>query len=261
LAVSQDPELLANLQEQFDLTDQIVTKYGSFDAVHTTDDSLLSRMPQLKSRYIDQESYLTKKQFEAKWLSHFDVADRVGHAEHHNSGSVPQEVLEASLDKLVLEREKDDEQSHKYIQNIDPALLTEHTEYFLGESGVSHLLDDLREASSDDIISMDDIQPEFSAETVLDIGNVDEVQARKSRKSKYRFGHRPIRRYSLFHGITDLLYNQPPNLTATALSNTCVNIFNHNHVADRFYPIQEPLPGTMDCSILWKNSYLSAGGC
>jgi hypothetical protein len=107
LAISQDSELVANLQEQCDLTDQIVTKYGSFDAVHATDDPLLSKLLQLKTRYTSQELYLTKKKFQAEWLGHF---------KHHNGGSVPQEVLEVStnqaslltsqLDELVLEREK-----------------------------------------------------------------------------------------------------------------------------------------------------------
>jgi hypothetical protein len=147
LAISQDPGLLANRQEQCDLTDQIITKYGSFDAVHSIDDPLLSKLLQLKSQYAAQEAYLTKKKFQAEWLGHF---------EHHDRGSIPQEVQEvpevstdqmflltSQLDEIALKRDKSDEQYHLNIQAIDPALLAEYTEDFLGESGASHLLDDL----------------------------------------------------------------------------------------------------------------------
>jgi len=94
---------------------------------------------------------------------------------------------------------------------------------------------------------MDNVQPEFLAEAVLDIGDVDKVRARKSRKSKYRFNLRPTGRYLLFDGVTDLLYNQAPDLTDAALSDAFVNIFNDNHVADHFYLNHEPLPEIMDC--------------
>lgn len=203
---------MANLQEQCDLTDHIITKYGSFDAVHTIDDPLLSKLLQLKLWYTTQEAYLTRKKFQAEWLGRF---------EYHDRDSIPQEVQEvpevstdqmfpwtSQLDRLVLEIEKIDEQRHENIQTIDPTLLAEYTEDFLGESGASHLLDDLGEASSNDTISMDDVQLEYLAEDVLDLDDINKIQGRKSRKNKYGFGLRPIGRHSLFDGVTDLLYNR-----------------------------------------------------
>jgi hypothetical protein len=103
LAVSQDPELVSNLQQQCDLTDQIVTKYGNFDAVHPSDSHLVSELTRLKSRYTTQEAYLMRKKFEAEWKAHF---------EQRNEQFVPQEALDVStnqmpdIDKLVLVSEQ-----------------------------------------------------------------------------------------------------------------------------------------------------------
>jgi hypothetical protein len=55
---------------------------------------------------------------------------------------------------------------------------------------------------------MDDVQLEYLVEDVLDLDDVDEIQGRKSRKSKYGFGLRPIGRHSLFDRVTDLLSSQ-----------------------------------------------------
>jgi hypothetical protein len=66
-------------------------------------------------------------------------------------------------------------------------------------------------------------------------------------KSSNAFRTRPVARYSLFSDLPDLLYNQPLDLTEAQFADICVTKFNHLHHADRYYPNQEPLPGTMDC--------------
>lgn len=53
---------------------------------------------------------------------------------------------------------------------------------------------------------------------------------------------------SLVDDVPTHLYDQPPGgATRGELSTIFVDTFNHMHPGDRFYPNQEPLPGTYQC--------------
>ncbi|TVY26861.1 hypothetical protein LHYA1_G004415 [Lachnellula hyalina] len=219
--VHQDKELMELLDQQCSLGDQLIEKYGSLDAslIGTPDSDLISQYRKVKDMYVKREGHLLNKQFQVEWKEFFKVG---GDSPKQIQEQPPELEHKASQVSEMIEA-ADVEDAN--LEQIDPVLLDENENDM--ERSADTLTADLDALESDAVQS-----------------NGDPVIVAKSAN---KFAARPLARHSLLSDLSELLYDQPSSLSETEFASNMVTKLNHLHCADRFYPNQEPHPGTLSC--------------
>lgn len=220
--VYQDPDVLALLTEQSEIADELVLQYGSLREARYLDPDRWKTYSKLRTRHSYMLGQLAQKKFNDEYKAHFKAAQGVA---------------------------------------TDP---TQHPTPDVGPSEVDLLLDDQDTAVADDAPATEqELKEEAEATSALlelsasldlvDIEETDENSAdvpapvcRETRTNGW-FGFSETAMHSLVDEVATHLYEQSPDATWESLADYFVVAFNHLHRADRFFPGQEPLPGTFDC--------------
>lgn len=232
--IRRDEELLAILAEQSELADELVLKHGSLDSARAGDPERHQSYMQLRDKYSKKLSRLQDKKFKEEYKAYW--AARKGRAQDSQQAAAepPSPVVERSQDDVLLD-ELEKEIPDDDIP-IDPQLLADEAEAVEAASALAADLD-AGEAAGD---FLDDVQQEDGAQA----GGSSSPGGPSEGRS---FAVREVGRYSLVDHVPTYLYDQPHGTTWGELSAILVTTFNHLHPADKFFPNEEPFPGTYEC--------------
>ncbi|KAG6354360.1 hypothetical protein INS49_004377 [Diaporthe citri] len=234
--VYRDPELLALLAEQSAFADGLILQHGSLEAARTIDPDGWKTYQQLRNRHSNKLNYLSQKKFDAEYKAYWETRGCV------DSDAAQQPIPKVGRSEVDLLLDDQD------AMVVDAAAPSE--EEIREEAEARDALSEL--AASLDAIEVDD---------GLDV--VQETPAAgapSSAGSTGWFGTREVARYSLVDEVAKHLYEQPQDATWESLADYFVTAFNHLHSADRFFPGQEPLPGTFDCRFCGLYLHSAPGG-
>lgn len=241
-AVHQDQQLRDLLARQTPILDALLTAHGSLNSAKIAGGEQHRQYKQLGDQYSKRKSHLVKAKYNEEYKQYFATVGETAPALSHQPAA-------ASLDQSDLEKYNFDK------SNLDRDDIEELLD--LDEAGD---LDDV-EIPIDPLLLGDETQgtadPVHAGVPVVDtieseaIGTADVISAdvnNDTTSTSRSFAPRAIGRHTLVDLVPHMLYEQPPEgLDRTTLSNFFCDAFNHLHAADKFYPNQEPFPGTFDC--------------
>lgn len=233
--IRRDADLLAILAEQSDVSDELVLKHGSLESARAADPERHQFYMQLRDKYSKKLSRLQDRQFKIEYKAYWEA--RKGRASDTQAPEqVPTPVAGCSEVDLLLDEQDQEEEADRNIP-IDPQLLEEEAD---AEEALSSLAANLDEGEAageySDAVQNDSLEGNTSSSAS---GGASDGRS---------FATREIARHSLIDDVPTYLYDQPPwGATWGEMSTFFVTVFNHLHPADRFYPNQEPLPGTYVC--------------
>ncbi|KAF2225633.1 hypothetical protein BDZ85DRAFT_316789 [Elsinoe ampelina] len=219
-AIKED-EVAANLLiEQSEMADQLVTQHRSLDQAQVASPDDHKRYVQARNKYHRRVSFLTESTFKKEYRAFFADHGVVVHERDLPTLAIsPQRLVDSSVDGVDIADDPDPDIDSQEVEaeetNIDAAM--------------TGLVTALAEDETDT----------HDAATLPN--NLAISQSSRS------FAPRATARYSLLDQVPDLLYNQKESTTHASLSAIFTDLFNHLHCADKFYPNQEPFPGTFEC--------------
>ena len=225
IEISRDVELIKLLERECEVIDQAIREFGSLAAARAQGSSTASKHAKVRLQYQARERALLSKKFEEEYRQHFDspsdATQITALVELRNQSTHFDNMLDAEDAEFAL---------------IDPALLQDIDD--VAEDLVNILVD--VDSQSDDTQMSDansDLDTETDATSLHSAGTI----------RRNNFGLRVVAKNSVFEGLSDLIYNQSEGLSAAQFADVCVEKFNHLHPADKYYPDQEPTPGTLSC--------------
>lgn len=232
--VYQDPELLVLLDELSNISDELIRKYGSLRNAEAHDPHGHQVYKEMSKNHSVKLDRLTAKKYAEEYRAHFNLGSN---GAHNIAIPVPGP---SQVDVLLDERAEDPGFGDGSDLPTDPELLEEEAEALEALEELAAGLEDGDESAE----KMSDAVQEH------DPDNDDDDKTRTAKKPTYRFyGRREIARHTLIDEVPAILYNRSREEAPTwkSLSAHFTTAFNHLHPADKFYPSQEPLPGTYDC--------------
>lgn len=227
--IRRDPELLAILAEQSELTDELVLKHGTLDSARAEDPDRHQFYMQLRNKYSVILSRLQEKKFKEEYKAYWEARKRGGKDSRKAAVEPAAPVVERGEDDILLV-----EQELEVPDNdipIDPQLLAQEAEAADAASSLAAELD-AGEAAGD-----------FTDAVQQEDGGAQGGSSSGGRS----FAVREVARHSLVDHVPAYLYDQPQGTTWSELSAVFVTAFNHLHPADKFFPNEEPFPGTYEC--------------
>lgn len=244
--IYQNPELLALLDELSAMSDELIRDHGSLRnaEVHDPDGHRLYK--EISKKHSAKLNRLTAKKYEEEFRAHFNLGST-------EAQSIPIPAPGPSHVDVILNEEEDDpEFGNGSDIPVDPELLAEEAE---ATEALAELALSLEEGDESDEKSLDAVQE-------YDPNGDDDPEAPTAKGPTRRFyGMRKIARHTLIDEVPAYLYNRSREEAPTwkSLSAYFTTAFNHLHPADRFYPGQEPLPGTYDCRFCDVNFHTMHG--
>lgn len=240
--VRRDARLLKLLTEQSAVSDELLEKYGSFDKARALDPERYADYMHIRKQYGTRESHLVEREYKIEYKAYWEARKHSGTDGSEQQQEPPSTEAPPSpedqldeIDHLLDELDKEPTDSHDGIDPVDAQAEAESAEAL--SALVSSL--DQGEAAGD---FLDAVQ-----EDTGDCGGQQEPDASSSPSSR-SFSFRQTARHSIVDELAAHLYGPPSeNITWNSLSAYFVTAFNHLHESDRFYPSQEPLPGTLCC--------------
>lgn len=188
--------------------------------------------------------HLQEKKFKEEYKAFLEGTMNPSRNAHQDSVEVPTLVLGRSENDMLLDQQEQEVLDDKIL--IEPQLLQQEAE---AAEALDLLNTDLcidEAADGDDLLDV--VQDDKDED-----GHQEEEQGVASSKPKgvvtsaRSFAFREISGRSLVDHVPTWLYDQPQGTTRAELSAIFVTAFNHLHPADRFYPNQQPFPGTYVC--------------
>ena len=228
-AVHQDEQLRSLLVQQTTVLDALLTEHGSFDSARAAGCEQYKEYKQLGDQYSKRKSHLVKVKYNDEYKQYFSKlgqpAPQLAAADLEASTRDDNEIEQLlNLDQVT---DLDDVEVP-----IDPRLLLGEPEDAADSMDEDDISDGEASSAPDAVAAPDD--------TATSSGG--EASASRS------FAPRVIGLHTLVDEVPVMLYEQqPPGLDQTTLSGFFCDAFNHLHNADKFYPNQEPFPGTFDC--------------
>jgi hypothetical protein len=225
IEISRDAQLIKLLERECEVIDQGVREFGSLAEARAQRSSTASEHPAIRRQYQERERALLSKKFVEEYRRHFD---------NPKDATQITTLVEPKDQSTHFDNMLDAEEAEFAL--IDPALLQD----------IDAVAEDLGNMLVDIDIQSDDTQ---MGGANSDLGTETDATSLHSAGSISRnnFGLRVVAKNSVFEGLSDLIYNQPEGLSAAQFADVCVEKFNHLHSADKYYPDQEPTPGTLSC--------------
>lgn len=223
--VLDSPELKAMSKEQSGLLDELLAQYGSLETASTQSPALHDRYQAVRKRYCERLKYLQIKQYKSEYQAWW--ASKEG----RSAQAAPQPLFSGGneIDQLLEESQGQENQIKQHESKIDPQLLDQE----LAEES------DAAASLAAELDSADRSEP--------DEDPVEHAEEFSGKIRTFIKSESDVPRHTLIDDLPALLYNQQENTTWVELSAACTTIFNHLHPIGRFYPNQEPLPGTWEC--------------
>lgn len=266
IKVLQDPDVMALLDEKSTMLDGLLRDHGSLDEAKTLDTGRHNRYKTLCEKFDKMMRGRRQKQFNLEYRAYYEQRKLgLGSAGHDDSdiGRPPKDddpvpmLGPSEVDLLLDEQDQQDQEPAAAAGSgipIDPRLLEE--EEAEAAEALTSLAASLDEGEatgfSDDVHETErpGVSPTPTSASTPASASSSSAAAKATRSGPTRgplSGPREAARHSLVDDVPAWLYAQPPGITWRELSAHFVDAFNHLHGADRFYPGQEPLPGTFDC--------------
>lgn len=233
--ILNDPDLVAISVEQSDLLDELLTQHGSMESAQTQSPARHGRYQTLRKKHAEKlrnlEAQRYKSEYKAWW------AAKEGRSEH----SEPETPVSGTrVDQLLVESQDQDDQVSKSAVPIDPRLLEEaEAEASAAAASLAKGLDDVDENGNDPADSMETVQEA--------VGSHEKLSISSKKPRKFVKSDEDVPRYTLIDSLPVLLYERAGHFSWAKISAVCTTVFNHLHSPGRFYPNQEPLPGTWAC--------------
>ncbi|KAK7712267.1 hypothetical protein SLS63_012445 [Diaporthe eres] len=233
--ILNDPDLVAISVEQSDLLDELLTQHGSMESAQTQSPARHGRYQTLRKKHAEKlrnlEAQRYKSEYKAWW------AAKEGRSEH----SEPETPVSGTrVDQLLVESQDQDDQVSKSAVPIDPRLLEEaEAEASAAAASLAKGLDDVDENGNDPADSMETVRKA--------VGSHEKLSISSKKPRKFVKSDEDVPRYTLIDSLPVLLYERAGHFSWAEISAVCTTVFNHLHSPGRFYPNQEPLPGTWAC--------------
>ncbi|KAK0119748.1 hypothetical protein ONS95_011183 [Cadophora gregata] len=225
IEISRDQELIRLLERECEVIDRAVQAFGSLAEARAQGSPTASEHAAIRRQYQERERTLMTKKFEEEYRQHFenpnDAPEMTTHVEPRDQGAYYDNMLDVDDAENAL---------------IDPALLQD-VDSMAADLG-NMLVDD---DSQPDDTEMEDMGSNLGTETDASSLHTSGTTGRS------KFSLRVVAKNSVFEGLFDIIFNQPEDLSAAQFADVCVEKFNHLHAADKYYPDQEPTPGTLSC--------------
>lgn len=225
------PDLIAMSTEQSELLDQLKLQHGSLDAAKTQDPARYFRYDTLQKKHCQKFQYLKTKKFDSEYKAWCNIRD-----EGPPEQTAPQSSTSASseIDQLLEKSQYQDDNVP-----IDPQILEE------AEAEETAAANSLTKACN--AVVTDDQSD--SMEIVQNAGHTKDNSFASSHKPrKFIKDDKDLPLYTLVDHLPTFLFNNTEqDMTWAEISGVCTTALNHLHSPGRFYPNQEPLPGTWDC--------------
>lgn len=237
--IYQDPELLALLDKVSAISDELIREHGSLKDARVRDPYRHEVYKELSKKHSMRLNRLREKKYEEEYRAHFNL----GSTEAQN---IPIPQPGPSQVDVLLDEEEDLEVGDGCDIPVDPELVAEEA---AATEALAELALDLKDGEESAEKSSDAVQE-------CDPNHDDDDEAPTTKKPTLRFyGRRKIARHTLIDEVPAHLYNRSREEAPTwkSLSAYFIIAFNHLHPADRFYPGQEPPPGTYDCRFCGVN--------
>lgn len=234
--VRKDARLLELLVEQSAVADELLLQYGSLENARVLDPDRHADYKLLRKKYSTRESNLVEREYKIEYRAFWEARKHSGPDEPQQQQdpppTTPAPALTDEIERLL------DELDQEPTDSIDPVDSQAEAESAEALSALVSSLDE-GEAAGD---FLDGVQGDDE-----DCGGQQEPDASSSPSSR-SFSPRQTARHSVVDELAVHLYG-PPSETTTwnSLSAYFVTAFNHLHESDRFYPSQEPFPGTWSC--------------
>lgn len=231
--ILNEPELVAISEEQSKLLDELLTEHGSLEAAQAQSPARHGQYQALRTKHAQKLRYLEGKRYRSEYKAW--RVSKEGRAERTD----PETPVGGSsgVDQLLGESQNQDDQISESSIPIDPRLLEEEqAEASAAAASLADGLDAVEENADDPLDSLDAVQ---------DAGGSKKGSSKKPRK--FVKSDEDVPRFTLVDILSTLLYDRAGHFSWAEISAVCTTVFNHLHSPGRFYPNQEPLPGTWDC--------------
>lgn len=235
-AILNDPELNTLMTEKSALLDRLLTEHGSLDAAQSKDPSRRIQYTVLRNKYSIKLATLQRKRYAEECKTWWAAKEGRQHTE------IPEgHQVRSRIDQVLDESEEQEAQlPDNSAMPIDLQTLNE------ASAVASALVMDLDASDSKADSSLDDVQA-AAAEEPTEISYTTASTSIVMRGRTFVPGEGDVPKHTLVDHLPSLLYDQPEDMTWKQLSDVCTTTFNHLHNAGRFFPNQEPLPGTWQC--------------
>lgn len=248
LEIQKDPELIAISTQLSKLHINILLRYDSLDVAKTEDPARYSQYDNLRKKHTAKIQYLKTKKFSAEYTAWCAARDE---------GPLEQTVAQVStndssdeIKQLLDQSECLDDHTSSDTVPTDPSVLEEEaTEAAAAAKSIATALSAVKDDGNDEsavVIDDDELNP---MGVVQEARNSEDTMSRSSRKRRvFIKTDEDVPLHTLVDHLPKYLYSQPDqNMTWAEISAVCTITFNHLHSPGRFYPNQEPQPGTWEC--------------
>ncbi|KAI9796550.1 MAG: hypothetical protein M1833_006114 [Piccolia ochrophora] len=247
--VYADPTVLDLSEAYTTLANKLIEAHGSLKQASSTDPLAFTRYAEARKQWRAAEERLKIHIFRREYAAFFDRDCPVEVETTSTKHSAVRAFYSTSVDHLIapemidsrdefrIEEERSDriDDSLPDLQ-LATASQTRELQTYLGGCDLE---DNKSPAGTLNIAT-----PSETEIDVVDKGSTGSITHRKPQRGCSK---RVVAPWTVLDRVPDTLFNQELALSESRLADVLVDCFNHLHIADLYFPGQEPLPGEYTC--------------